>query len=583
MHPWRFRALAAFLVAATGALAWHVAQIQVQQGERYLAQAQEERFGRQTIPGRRGAILDRNGQPLAVSIDTYDVYIQRKVWQDPRKAQEGAQALSTPLRLAPDEILARAAEGPAEVPVARDVDEATGKAIAALRPAGVRLIPSSRRHYPEGSLAGPLLGFLGRDKVGLTGLEADLEELLRGEPGFLTYQRDGSGAALPLESPQGAAPRSGADVILTIDRFLQKTAEEELAKAVRDSKAQRGDIIVMGARTGEVLAMASYPSFDPGNPNPDGEGRMALLKNRAVTDVYEPGSVFKLITASGALNEGLVTANSTYVDAGRVVVGGWPIFNWNLSANGVQTVTDVLVKSLNTGAVWLAQLLGPQRFYSYVEAFGFGRSTGIGLGGEGQGHYRPPAEPGWSQSDLAANSFGQGIGVTPLQMATAVAAIANGGQLMRPYVVKEVVGPQGSPTKSAISWAPPQGRKLSEPQVVRQVIKPQTARVMAEIMTTAIESRPWHPAQVPRYTVAGKTGTANIPTGGRYDNTRFIASFAGFAPAQDPRLVVLVKVDEPKGEPWGSTVAAPAFGRLMQQGLAYLKVAPQKPLLVQRP
>ncbi|HKZ50285.1 MAG TPA: penicillin-binding protein 2, partial [Dehalococcoidia bacterium] len=513
MRSWRLGILTSLLALSVLALAGRLAHIQLRDRQVYLAQAEEEHLGRQTLLGRRGAILDRNGSPLAVSVDTYDVYVSRKLWQDTRAAQEGAKALAPFVKLTPEEIIARAAAGPAEAVVARDIEQATGEAIASLRPLGVRLVPSSRRFYPEGNLVAPLLGFIGRDKVGLTGLEADLEDPLRGQPGFITYERDGAGRTIPLGHLQGAPPQPGADVVLTIDRYLQKLAEEGLAKAIRDNGAKGGDLIVIDTRTGEILAMASYPSFDPANPNADGDGRMALFKNRALTDIYEPGSIFKLITAAGALNEGLVTPNSSYVDTGKVVVDGWPIFNWDYSANGPQTVTQLLSKSLNTGAIWLAQLLAPERFYQYVQAFGFGQPTGIGLHGEAAGYYRTPSVQGWSKADLAVNSFGQGIGTTPLQMAAAIAAIANEGKLMRPYVVKELTGPQG--------------RRVYEPQVVRQVIKPEAAKALTRIMTEAVEGVSWHPARVPGYTVAGKTGTANIPVEGRYDAARVIASFAG--------------------------------------------------------
>jgi len=567
MGSWRFILLVAVLTIGALALAGRLVQIQVVDRQLYLAQARDEHLGRQTLLGRRGAILDRHGYPLALSVDTYDVYVDRQVWRDPQAAQEGARLLSPLLGLSPQEIMQRAAEGPAEVVVARDVDLSTGEAIAAARPPGVRLVPSSRRFYPEGKLAAHLLGFIGRDKVGLAGLEFDYEDVLRGKPGYIIYERDGGGNTIPLGRVQDTPPQPGADIVLTIDRYIQRAAERELERAVRENGAKGGGIIVMDASTGEILAMANYPTFDPANVDPE-EG-LALFKNRLVTDIYEPGSVFKLITAAAALNEGLVTADSTYIDTGKVVVDGWAIYNWDYSANGPQTVTQLLAKSLNTGAVWLAQLLGPERFYSYVKAFGFGKPTGIGLSGEAAGQVRTPADEGWSEADLAANSFGQGIGVTPLQMITAVAAIANGGKLMRPYVVKEIVGPRG--------------RQVFEPQVVRQVIRPEAARALTEIMAEIVEGVAWHPARVPGYRVAGKSGTANIPGKGGYDAGRVIASFVGFAPVEHPRLVVLVKIDEPQKEPWGTVVAGPVFRRLMEQALVYLKVAPARPALVQRP
>jgi cell division protein FtsI/penicillin-binding protein 2 len=349
---------------------------------------------------------------------------------------------------------------------------------------------------------------------------------------------------------------------------MQLLVERELDATIKKHKASGGTIIIMDTRTGAILAMASRPSFDVTHLDLSDEGNVDLYRNRAVTDLYEPGSVFKTITMSAALNEGVVSPQSTYVDEGVARASGWTITNWDLGAHGVQTATQILTKSLNTGAVWLSQLLGPDRFYDYVQRFGFGLPTNVDLSGEAPGQVRTPADEGWAEVDMATNSFGQGINVTPLQLTTAIAAIANDGRLMRPYVVQEIR--RGDETQ------------VTQPEVVRQVITPETANTLTEMMEAVVDGiTTIYAISVPGYRVAGKTGTASISVPGGYKPDSYIASFAGFVPSDDPVLAMLVKIDEPKDVPWGSAVSAPVFARLASTLLPYLNVPPESPALVQ--
>ena len=271
---------------------------------------------------------------------------------------------------------------------------------------------------------------------------------------------------------------------------------------------------------------------------------------------------------SAALDLGLVSPDTWWYDEGVVHINGWSIRNWDFSVNGSQTVTQILAKSLNTGAAWLAQLTGPERFYDYVHRFGYGERTGSGLGGEVSGKVRTPENDpdNWRPVDIATNSFGQGITVTPLQMAMAVAAIANDGKLMKPMLVKEVIGPSGS--------------QATEPEVVRQVISPETARTLLDLMGVVVQGIPASLLDLQGYNFGGKSGTANIASAGSYKEDAYISSFVGVTPLEDPQLVVLVKIDEPKDVPWGTVVAAPAFSRIAQAALAYFKIPPQDPALV---
>jgi cell division protein FtsI/penicillin-binding protein 2 len=560
--------VAVMLVAVLG-LVGRLVDVQLLHHQSYRQQAQDEHLSRLDILPRRGAILDRNGYPLAASVDTYDVLVDKHIWGDGDKAREPAEELADVINRPTDDILADL-EGSIsrEVVVARGLDYQASVAVEEEKIAGVRLMRSSRRVYPEGNLAPALLGFLGRDNFGLTGLEADYDRELGGAAGTLVYERDGKGNLIPVGQQKLVAAEPGADLVLTIDRYMQYLAEGELDATIKEHKASGGTIIIMDVRTGAILAMASRPSFDITNLDLSDESKVDLYRNRAVTDMYEPGSVFKTITMSAALNEGLVSPQSTYVDEGVARVSGWTITNWDLGAHGVQTATQVLTKSLNTGAVWLSGLLGPDRFYDYVQRFGFGQLTGVGLSGESPGQVRTPADDGWSEVDMATNSFGQGINVTPLQLITAIAAIANDGRLMRPYVVQEIRRGDES--------------EVTQPTMVRQVITPETAKTITEMMEAVVDGiTAVYAIDVPGYRVAGKTGTASISVPGGYKPDSYIASFVGFVPSDDPVLAMLVKIDEPKDVPWGSAVSAPVFARLASAILPYLKVPPDAPALVQ--
>ena len=323
----------------------------------------------------------------------------------------------------------------------------------------------------------------------------------------------------------------------------------------------------MDPHTGAVLALAAKPSVALTDVDLDDPELSRLVRNTPVTDLYEPGSVLKTLTTAAALDLGRITTQSTYVDEGSVEVGGYTIRNWDLQAHGEVTVTEYLQRSLNTGAVWLSERIGARPFYDYLRAFGLGEPTHIGLSGEAEGLLRTPEDPDWYESDRATNSFGQGLAATPLQVLTAVNSFANGGLLMRPYVVSEIV-------------TPTEVRRF-EPVEVRRVVSSQTARVMARLMFDVVETSVYSGARVEGYHVAGKTGTTlvSIPTG--YDLDTTIASFAGFIPYESPRISVLVKVDQPGGERnLGGEVAAPLFSRLAGRLMEYLRVPAADELVV---
>jgi cell division protein FtsI/penicillin-binding protein 2 len=558
-----------FIGLATLVIAARLAQLQVLNHDRYASEARLTHISQEILSGRRGALLDQTGYPLAASVDTYNIMVEKRAWADPTSAHEAAQSISALTGVPAAEMLATMAETEVfEIAVARDLNFEQATEVRKLGLEGVRLLQGSRRYYPEGSLAAQLVGLVGQDHVGLTGLEADLDVILGGAKGSLTFERDGLGNELAVGDRQEIPAQPGSDVVLTIDRFIQRVAERELDKAIDQHEAAGGSVIVVEPRTGRILAMASRPSFDLTKPDLSDESKLALFRNPAITDQYEPGSVFKLVTVSAAIDSGIVGPYAPWYDEGVVNVSDWSIYNWDFSANGDQDVTQILVKSLNTGAAWLADLTGPGRFYDYVARFGFGEATGSGLAGEAPGKVRTPEnDPNWRAVDVATNSFGQGISVTPLQMAMAVAAIANDGLLMKPQIVREIISPAG--------------RQTVETEPVRQVITPDTARTMRDMMGVVVDGIPSIFLDVPGYRVGGKTGTANIVTAdGGYKAETYISSFAGVAPLDDPAIAVLVKIDEPKGVPWGTVVAAPTFASVAEAALTYLKVPPREPALV---
>jgi cell division protein FtsI/penicillin-binding protein 2 len=556
------------LIIGTLGLVGRLAHLQLVSHQQYQAEAQDEHQDNLVLNPSRGAILDRNGYPLAASVDAYDVVVDSQVWDDPAQAQSRAEALAEVVDRPPQDILLDLSTSiTREVVVARGLDYEGSLRVDDLDLPGVRLVQTSRRVYPEGNLAASLIGFIGRDNVGLTGLEADYDRDLSGAAGSLSYERDALGNQIALGYSKQVPPEPGADLILTIDRYMQRLAERELDATIKEHEADGGTIIIMDPRTGAILAMASRPSFDLTHLDLSDESKMDLYRNRAITDLYEPGSVFKTITMAAALDAGLVSPDSVYVDEGVAHVSGWTIVNWDYAAHGTQTATQILVKSLNTGAVWLSELLGPDRFYDYVSRFGFGQPTGIGLSGEAAGQVRTPADDEWSEVDMATNSFGQGVNVTPLQLITAISAIANGGKLMRPYVVQEIR--RGD------------DRQVTQPTEVRQVISAETANTLTQMMNAVVDGiTAVYAISVPGYQVAGKTGTASISIPGGYKEGAYIATFAGFVPSDDPVLAMVIKIDEPKDVPWGSAVCAPVFARMAQSILTYLNVPPAPEALV---
>jgi len=560
---WRVWAVICVIGLGGFAIIARLVQLQIIDHPRYAEAAREMHLSQEIISDRRGALLDRNGYPLAASQDAYNVMVESKAWANSDDARYAATQLSTATGVPANTMIDIVNSVDAfEVPVARGLNFTQATAVRNLELNGVRLIDDPVRVYPEGNVGAQLLGFIGHDGAGLTGLEADLNSVLGGAAGSITFERDAIGQELAVGERSETPAQPGANVVLTIDRYVQQVAEQELKKAIDAHQASGGSVIVTKPQTGEVLAIASYPSFDLTKPNLNDPKTADGIRNRAVTDAYEPGSVFKLVTTAAGLDLGVVTPETPWFDSGEITFGNWTIRNWDNSSHGDETVQGMLTKSLNVGAAWVASLCGPDNFYNYIQAFGFGAPTGSGLSGEVSGSIRSPqtTPDDWGPVDLATNSFGQGLTVTPIQLAMALGAIANGGSLMKPQFVKEVDTHDGP--------------QMIRPEVVRQPIKPETSRTLLDMMGVVADGVSSDYLSVPGYKVGGKSGTAQVADGNGGYKATYISSFAGVVPLETPELAIIVKVDEPKDVPWGTVVAAPVFSGIAQKVLPYLNIPP---------
>lgn len=544
----RLTFLVLLLVPPALLLLWRLLDLQVVHGAPYRRQAVQERIRNLALPEPpRGSIADANGFPLAVSEPHYTI------WASPAyitNVGAVAEILSPVLRIPAETLSATMAYTSQGVILAPYVSWEQGEEVNKLKLAGVWASLRWRRWYPHGPLAAPLLGFTAHSGEGFYGVEGYYDRALRPWTVEIVTEADPSGMQpLPQEEGQVPIPQRGNHLVLTVDLAMQMAAEEELARGLEEFGAERGLVIVMDPQTGAILALAVQPSFDPNDYlRYLNEDREEVFLNPAVNTQYEPGSILKIITLAGALDSGAVSPRFTYVDTGRIEVGGQVITNWDGKAYGEQDLVGLMGHSLNVGAATLAVQMGPGTFYRYVRAFGFGQPTGVDLQGEMAGTVHMVGDLDWYDSYLGTNAYGQAIAVTPMQMAAAVAAVANGGRLMRPHVVARQIRPDGSVQES-------------RPVVRGQPISPETARAVTEILAQATE-RYLPQATASGYRIAGKTGTAQIPVPGGYDPSGTIASFVGYGPVEEPHLLILVRLDRPRSSPWASQTAALLFQRL---------------------
>jgi cell division protein FtsI (penicillin-binding protein 3) len=535
-------------------------QLQGLDATSYAVQAEDQRRHTVALPAVRGSILDRSGVPLAMSVDARLVYADPQLVTEP--ANE-ARRLSPylhlpPLALEPRLRGAGSRPGSRYVVLARGLQPADGRAIQGLDLAGIEVLPESRRVYPAGSLAGSVVGFTDHDGNGAGGLELALDRSLAGRDGRLTAELGLDGRAIPAGRRVELDPVPGADVELTIDSDIQWRAEQAITAAVSATGAHDGTAIVMDPRTGEVLALATAPSYDPSMV---ARTKKEDLGNRAVSEVYEPGSVNKVITTAAALSLGAVQPDTVITVPPTYKVYDKTFHDAESHSTERLTVTGVLAKSSNIGTIQIAEKVGKDRLYSFLRAFGFGETTGVGLPGESRGILPPPAT--WSGTQLPTIAFGQGVSVTALQMASVYATVANGGMRVAPRLVRGTVGADGLLDPAD----PAPARRVLSPRVSTQL------RVMLEAATTPQGTAPL--AQIPGYRVAGKTGTAQRADGPRgYRGGSYTSSFVGFAPADHPELVVAIVLQDPVRGHFGGVVAAPVFRQVMSFALQARRISP---------
>jgi cell division protein FtsI (penicillin-binding protein 3) len=540
-------------------IVFRLVQLQVLDRGFFLKRAARQSERTINLDPRRGPILDRNGRSLAVSVDAESVYA---VPQDVERPAQTAAALAQALGLTGQErgeVLEQLRKTRGFVWIKRKVDPARARAVREAQLEGVGLLTENRRYYPKRELAAQVLGYVGIDNAGMSGVEYALDRDIRGHAAKVVVETDARRRPLShVEKPS----TDGATITLTIDEALQHIAETELERAMDETRALTGMVVVMDPVTGEVLALANRPTF---NPNRFADFTSAGWRNRAVADAYEPGSIFKIVAAAGALQE-QVAEPGEVIDCGdgHIEIGGVRINDHKVFHR--LSFQDVVAESSDIGTIRLAQRLGRENFNRYMRDFGFGVPTGIELPGESPGLLKPLAR--WGSLSLAVMSFGQEMAVTGVQMAAATAAVANGGRLMKPQILQRVADKDGRVL-----------RKF-QPAVVREFLQPRTVSLLTDMLVRVVTDGTGKRAAVAGYTVAGKTGTAQKidPRTRAYSATDHVASFVGFVPVAQPALVIVTTLDSPRGQYHGGEVAAPLFARVAEASLRRLAIPPDDPL-----
>lgn len=551
---------------------------QILRSDDLTAMAEQQHFTTSALKAPRGQILSADGAILATNQPIFLLYANPRVLKDKEgTALKLAQTMTevalsqlegdTPAKIDPQEILARRDDylsklnkDLAWVPLEKNLSLNVKQKLEKLGVEGLGFESGSARMYPEASSAAHLLGFAGSDSLGRQtgyfGLEGFYNGELKGSGGELTEEKDARGLPILMGTFLKKEPQNGDTLVLNIDRTVQHIVEKRLKAGMEKYKAKDGSVVVMDPKTGAVVAMASYPNYDP---NKFDNFPKEYFKNSVVASSYEPGSTFKVLVMAAALNENLVKPE-TKCDScdGPVQISGYFIRTWDNKYYPDTTMTDVIVHSDNTGMAYVAKKLGLDKMYQYIQNFGFGALTQIDLQDESSPDIRSKNE--WHEIDLATSSFGQGVAVTSLQMVRAVSAIANGGFLMEPHIVKEIR------MKDKV--------KKIEPKVVGHPLAETTAKTVAAMMVEAVEKGEAKYLILKGYKIAGKTGTAQIPIAGHYDPNKTIASFVGFAPADDPKFVMLVKYEEPSSSIFGAETAAPTFFEITKELLMYYNISP---------
>ncbi len=537
-------------------LIFRLFQKQISEHQNYLSLAQKQHNIAQEIPARRGKILDCSANILAADLEKYTITaIPRNIKDSSQVSEKLAPLLGMDQKEIKEKITGNALYIP---PLKRKVEPEVADKISGLNLPGVMIIPENVRFYPEGNLAGQVLGFVNAQGEGQYGLEGYFNDILKGFVGDIASERDAKGR--PINIQKMTKPKEGATIITTLDRNIQFYIEGKLKEGVEKYQADSGSIVIMDVKTGGILAMAGFPNFDPNNFNQVKKEDNWIFQNPVISSAWEPGSIMKPVVMATAMDLGKVEPDTEDVFSNMVTVQGYKIHTAQDKAFGRETMTQVLENSDNVAMVWVSEKMENSQMYQYFENFGFGKKTGIEMDTETPGLLRPLAQ--WRPVNKATAAFGQGISITPLQMISALGTIANKGKLLKPKIVDKIIYSDGK----------------EEPvttQEVRQVIKEDTANKIVAMMVSVVERGHGKKAQVEGYKVAGKTGTAQVanPAGG-YFTDRSIGSFGGFFPASDPQIVMLVRLDNPKNVEFAESSAAPLFGEIAKWLVNYSKIAP---------
>jgi cell division protein FtsI (penicillin-binding protein 3) len=555
MRKGKLFTVAVLIIVAFFSLIWRLASLQIVQGETLAADARELHNTAVKVNAERGQIFDDDGNPLALNVPCYSVFwrrISENIEKDKLKKLFTSAGRDWPY------IEEKIDRGARFIYLDRSADEDFLDLVKEVSAEGVEWKENRKRIYPCGQLASHILGFTGTDR-GLEGVERDYEKYLRGDSKFQAAQRDARGYILPTLGKDFSSVESGNDIYLTIDKIIQHVVEGELAEVQKRFEPKTAVAIAMEPKTGKILALANTPSYDP---NCFSEFPSSNFRNRAITDIFEPGSIFKIITAAAALEEEVVSPmDEIFCEHGSYRLAGHTIHD--VHSYGWLTFKDALSYSSNIGFTKVGQRLGEEKLYKYIRKFGFGERTGIDLGGEITGLLRDLSD--WSNLSIGAIPYGQEIGATPMQMISSVSAVANGGVLMKPFVVDRIVNKKGEVIKK------------NYPAVKSRVISQETSEILTNLLIEVVDNGTGKSASIRGYRIAGKTGTSQkYILGEGYSHSKFVSSFIGYAPAYDPRVVLLVMVDEPNGAYYGSQVAAPPFKNMMQRILRYLEIPPEE-------
>ncbi len=573
LERWRINAVLLLCLLLIARVVARLADLQVSQHTALLAQARSEIDQQLPIQAQRGMITDRLGNVLAMDVDRESLWVV-PTQISPEQAPRLALTLSALLGKDPQEILKILTSDLYWLPVARWLDPAVAAKIDALKAPGLHWQYEPRRVYPQGTFAAQVIGAANYNGVGISGVEGFYNDQLQGINGSVQAEFDPKQNPIAIAPSRTIPPRNGANLTLTIDPLVQYVIERELQMAIEKHHADGGSIVVLDPKTGAIRGMASWPNFDPnryGDYPVDVYGR-----NPAISNLYEPGSTFKMITVAAGLQTRSFTADTLVNDTGTIYRFGQSLSNWNGGGNGMIDPAHVIYFSSNVGALQFNEITGPEKFYSMVSKFGFGKPTGVDMGGEESGIVNSWGTAAYNDIGLLTNAYGQGISVTPLQMVQAAGAIANHGVMMRPYIVE-----RRCHAEHCTDIAPTQVGQPIDPEVawtVRRMLVNSAnhyAPVVWETKTGNSDDQ-W---LVPGFQVGAKTGTSSIPLAdGGYDPSYTIGSVLGFAPAEDARYVVLVKIDRPKDDIWGVTTAVPVYYSVVNQLLRYEKIPPDPAL-----